>query len=216
MTPPWPASGLVSGKTQSHFKTHLSPGWVALYGQQPIELPSEVSARDKVTKNTVYSLPGFGNLESRITEGWKSLPCILQMRKQRPWRRQDLPRTPQLVGTEQKLEARPLDTRSAAQVSILVLRCGLSRNLSSAGPHPGSMEKVFHASQGSPEVDVTVPGGLGGEGQCVLGPLLLFLEKATAPMCKGGNWHPLSSPAPLQPWWGFGSPPLPRRGAGCA
>lgn len=109
MTPPWPASGLVSGKTQSHFKTHLSPGWVALYGQQPIELPSEVSARDKVTKNTVYNLPGFGNLESRITEGWKSLPCILQMRKQRPWRRQDLPRTPQLVGTEQKLEARPLD-----------------------------------------------------------------------------------------------------------
>ena len=69
----WPlpgqASGLAPGKTQSHFKTQPSLGKTALYGQQPTELPSEVPARDKVTKNNVCSLPGFGNLESQDYRG---------------------------------------------------------------------------------------------------------------------------------------------------
>lgn len=66
---PWPppgqASHLPSGKTQSHSKTQPSPGKTALHGQLPAERPSEVPARDKVTKINVCNLPA---LEPGVTD----------------------------------------------------------------------------------------------------------------------------------------------------
>lgn len=72
----------------------------------------------------------------------------------------DLPRAPQLVKAEQKLEARPLDARLALRFPSQTFSMDFTESLSSplvSSQHPGSMETVFHSAQGHQEAGYNCP-----------------------------------------------------------